>query len=47
MNVPYPLTTVTKIQAASTLMDLFCAVVIVDILGMGRFARVRKIQYST
>ena len=41
MNVPYLLTTVTKTQAASTLMDLFPAVVIVDILGIGQFVKVK------
>jgi hypothetical protein len=41
MNVLYLLTTVPKTEDASTLMDRFCAVVIVDILGMGRFAQVK------
>jgi hypothetical protein len=43
MNVLYPLTTVTKTQAAPTLMDLICVVVMEDIIGMGRFAWVSKI----
>jgi hypothetical protein len=40
-NVLYLLTTVTKTQHAPILMDLFSAVVIMDILGMERFARVK------
>jgi hypothetical protein len=42
MNVPYLLTIVPKREDASILLDRFVAVVIVDILGMGRFA---KVQY--
>jgi hypothetical protein len=42
MNVPYLLTTVDIItEAVSTLMDLFCVVAVVNILGMGRLARVK------
>jgi hypothetical protein len=43
MNVPYLLTTVDIItEAVSILMDLFCApVAVVDILGIGRLARVK------
>jgi hypothetical protein len=44
MNVLYLLTTVTKTQAASTLMDRFVAIVLVDILGMGQIARVKKLK---
>jgi hypothetical protein len=42
MNVPYLLTTVPKTKDAATLLDRFFAVVIVDILGMGRFAQVKN-----
>jgi hypothetical protein len=49
MNVLYLLTTVIKTQAASTFMDLFNVVVIVDILGMERIVRVIEeiLQYRT
>jgi hypothetical protein len=48
MNVLYLLTTVIKTQAASTFMDLFNVVVVVDILGMERIVRVIKeiLQYT-
>jgi hypothetical protein len=48
MNVLYLLTTVTKTQAARILKDLICVVVIADILGMARFAKVKQFNiYSS
>jgi hypothetical protein len=40
MNVSRLTTIVTKTQTATTLMDLSCALVTLDTLGMGRFAKV-------
>jgi hypothetical protein len=42
MNVPYPLTTVTKILTAPTLMALFCVLAIVDMGETELFAKVIK-----
>ena len=43
MNVLCLLTTVTDAQIALMLMDRFCVSVMMDIPGMERFAKVKKI----